>query len=71
MIRLSLNGLMDQKQREPAIRVRLGIQPSIPATSRNFAIQFSSLLSTSFPMFWTLSIDIIPLFQTITPTKNS
>lgn len=66
MIRLPLNGLMDQKQREPATRARLGIQPSIPVTSSRNSIFFYQLL---VHMLWTLSIDIIFLFETINPAK--
>lgn len=69
MIRLPPNSLMDQKQREPAARARLGIQPSIPLTSSRNSIFFYYQLLVH--MFWTLSIDIIFFFETITPTKNS
>lgn len=63
MARLSLNGLMDQKQREPAIRARIGIQLYLsPHLAIPFSILYYSLL---VPMFWTLSTDIISLFQAI------
>lgn len=66
MAHLSLNGLMDQKQREPAIRARLGIQPYLsPHPAIQFVLIYYPLLVL---MFWTLSIDIIfPFFQLIPP----